>query len=142
ERYLELARADARLLELDAQCRQQAAGGGGDVLGPADRLGEAEPRAEGGRRPARLDRLVDLAQRLVDAGERQIAEAAGQGRARQGIEIADAAQAELQEGFQDRLVEAQSIDRQGSKCSALAIVRAEEVGLLFGVARQCPGGAR
>jgi hypothetical protein len=50
ERDLELARADARLLELLAQRGEQAAGRGGDVLGPADRLGEGEPRAEGGRR--------------------------------------------------------------------------------------------
>ncbi len=55
ERDLEPARADACLLELPAEGGQQAAGRGGDVLGPADRLDKGEPRAEGGRRAARLD---------------------------------------------------------------------------------------
>ena len=57
ERDLELAGADARLLELPAEGGQQATGGGGDVLGPADRLDEGQPRAEGGGGPARLDRF-------------------------------------------------------------------------------------
>ena len=48
KRELELARADARLLELSAQRGNQAAGRGGDVFGSADRLGEGEARAEGG----------------------------------------------------------------------------------------------
>src|SRR5262249_58275512 len=57
ERDLEPARADARLLELPAERGEQAAGGGGDVLGPADRLDEGEPRAEGRRRATRVRRL-------------------------------------------------------------------------------------
>ena len=142
ERDLELARADARLLELLAQRGKQAAGRGGDVLGPADRLGEGEPRAESGRRAARLDRLVDPAQRLVEASERRVAEAAGERRARQGIEIADAAQAELEERLEDRLVEAQAVDRQRGEGVALAFGGAEKIGLLLGEARQRPGGAR
>ena len=114
-----MPRADASLLELAAESSQQAAGRGGDVLGPADRLGEGEARAEGGRDAARLDRFGERAQRLVEAGERLVAEAAGERRARQGIEIADAAQAELQEGFQDRRLEAQPVDRQ--RCERVAL---------------------
>ena len=142
ERDLELARTDARLLELAAEGGQQAAGSGGDILGPADRLGEGQARAEGGRRPARLDGFGHGAQRLVEAGERLVAEAAGQRRARHRIEIADAAQAELQEGLQDRRVDPQPVDRQLGERGALAVRGAEEIGLAFGKARQRPGGAR
>ena len=70
-----------------------------------------------------------------------VAEAADERPARHGIEIADAAQAKLQEGFQDRRIEAQSLDRQGGECIALAARGAEEIGLALGEARQCPGGA-
>ncbi len=142
ERDLEPARAHARLLELAAQRGEQAAGGGGDVLGPADRLDEGKPRAEGGGGPARLDRFGERAQRLVEAGERLVAEAPGERRARQGIEIADAAQAELQEGLQDRRIESQPFHRQGGERGALAMGGAVEIGLALGEARQRPGGTR
>ena len=142
ERDLEPAGADARLLELPAEGGEQAAGSGGDILGSADRLGEGQARAEGRRRSARLDGLGQRAQRLVEAGERPIAEAARQRRARQGIEIADAAQPELQEGFQDRRLDPQPLDRQCGERGTLAVRRAEEIGLALGKARQRPGGAR
>ena len=142
ERDLEPARADARLLELPAQGGEQAAGAGGDILGSADRLGEGQARAEGGGCPARLDGFGERAQRLVEAGERLLAEASRQRRARQGIEIADAAQPELQESLQDRRVDPQPLDRQLGEGGALAVARAEEIGLAFGKARQRPGGAR
>ena len=136
------ARADARLFELPAEGGQQAAGGGGDVLGPADRFDKTETRAEGGHGPARFEHLVARAQRLVEAGERLVAEASRQRCTRQGIEIADAAQPELVKGLQDRRLETQALDRQGGKRVALAVARAEEIALAFGMARQRPGGAR
>ncbi len=142
ERDLEPARADARLLELAAEGSEQAAGSGGDVLGPADRLGEGQARAEGGCGPARLDGFGQGAQRLVQPGERLVAEATCQRRARQGIEIADAAQSELQEGLQDRRVDPQPLDRQLGECGTLAVRGTEEIGLALGEARQRPGGAR
>ena len=49
---------------------------------------------------------------------------------------------ELQEGFQDRRVEPQALDRQCRERGALAVARAEEIGLALGKARQRPGGAR
>ena len=142
ERDLELAGADARLLELPAEGGEQAAGSGGDILGSADRLGEGQPRAESRRRPARLDGLGQGAQRLVQPGERLIAEAPRQRRARQGIEIADAAQPQLQEGLQNWRLDPQPLDRQRGERGALAVPRAEEIGLALGKARQRPGGAR
>ena len=63
-------------------------------------------------------------------------------RARQRIEIADAAQAELQERLEDRRVEPQAVDRQRGERVALAVDRAEEVGLPLGEARQRPGRTR
>ena len=63
--------------------------------------------------------VLDLAaQRLVEACERQVAEAARERRARQRVEIADAAQAELQEGLDDRRVETQALDRQRDESTA------------------------
>ena len=139
---LELASTHTGLLELPAERGQETAGGGGNILRPADRLGKGQPRAEGRRCTARLDRLGERAQRLVEAGERLVAEAAGEWCPRQRIEIADAAQPELEEGFQGRCVEAQPLDRQGRERGTLAMARAEEVGLAFGETGQRPGGTR
>ena len=98
-------------------------------------------RKAGGVRRGSMGSTI-VPKRLVEAGERLVAEAPRQGRARQGIEIADAAQAELQEGLHDRRVEPQAFDRQRGECLAMAARRAEEIGLALGEARQRPGGTR
>jgi len=84
ERDLELARADARLLELGAQRRQQAAGAAAMSSDRPIGSAKVKPRTEGGRGSRGSIGSSILPKRLVDAGERQVAEAAGQGRARQG----------------------------------------------------------
>ncbi len=109
--------------------------------GPADRLDKGHARTKGGRWPAWFDRLVGPAECLVESSERLFAETAGEWRARQGIEVAETAEPQLQERLQDRRIETQPLDRQRGKGIALAMERAIKIGLAVGITRQRPGGA-
>jgi hypothetical protein len=129
------ARTDARLLELPAEGGQQA-DRRGDI---SDRVGSTKAsrvrKAGAGRA---LDRLGQRAQRLVErmSGCSPPRRASG---ARAGIEIADAAQPEFRR-FPGSAPAAAST--AAPERGALAVVRAVEVGLALGKARQRPGGAR
>ena len=77
-----------------------------------DRLGKALLGHRGRHRQARRDRLVGVAQRLIEAEQQRLAEARGERRARARGEIGDAGQAG---GFQVRDglgIDAQRRDRQ------------------------------
>ena len=99
----------------------------GDRLGGGDRLGEAQ---DGGRRLLRnhrLDRLAGAAERLVEAGEQGLAEAALERAARQRQKVADRLEAESAGGGEDGLLDPQSGEREGGERLGLAARRGRGV---------------
>ena len=93
----------------------------GDRLGGGDRLGEAK---DGGRRflrDHRLDRLAGAAERLVEAGEQGLAEAALKRAARKREEIADRLQAEPAGGGEDGRLDPKRGEREWGERFGLAV---------------------
>ncbi len=78
----------------------------------ADRLGEADALPPGDRKALRRQRLKGAAERPVEAAEEGATKAAGEGRARQRIKIADPPQAEADKVGRDAGVETEGFDRK------------------------------
>ena len=105
-----------------------------------DRLGKALLGHGRRHRQARHDRLVDAAQRLIEAEQQALAEARGERRARARGKIGDAGEAG---GFQARDglgVDAQRRDRQ-RQAPSLRFRRAGRCRLVVAIARNAPGAA-
>ena len=99
-------------LQLAAQGGEQPQGGGGDVLGAADGLGPADPGRERARLLQGHELLLALAQEPVETGRQGGAEAGEQGRAGQGGELADPAQAQPPQGGEQVRIQPQGGRRQ------------------------------
>ena len=120
---------------------QQPAAGEGDIVRAADRLGEGDAGAKAGRGAAWGDGLEHPVQGLIQALEKGAGEAAGEGRARQPVEVPDPAQAQPVEGRCRGRIEPQARDRQVRERLACATGR-DDGGGLNAMARRRPGRPR
>ena len=116
-------------------------GGGRDVLALGDRLGKGELEAPGLDRPARRDRLLHAAERLVETAADETPEAARKGCLRQCIEGADAAQPEALELARRLGRQPQGGNGESRERLALGAGRDDEA-IVGGEAGDRPGGPR
>ncbi len=100
------------LLQPVAERSQQPVEPGLDILAQADRIGQGQPDREMQRRPRRRDRFRLEPEGLIDPSGHLLAEAAGEGGARQVEEIAHPAQAEPRQRLDGALRQPQGRDRQ------------------------------
>ena len=107
------AHAQLPPLQLAAQGGEQPQGGGGDVLGAADRLGPADPGRERASAPAGARTPPRHGPGAGRGGSGRVgAEAGEQGRAGQGGELADPAQAQPPQGGEQVRIQPQGGGRQ------------------------------
>ena len=112
ERELEDACPLPARLELLLQRAGKRGEGRGDVILKRDRLGEAALGDQGGERPARVDRLFLLSERLIEPAEKIAAETGGKRRARRIHDLADALQADALQREDGVVIEAQGGKRE------------------------------
>ncbi len=103
-----------------------------------DRLGEAALGDEGRDRPARADRLLLAAERLVEPAEERAAEAGGERRARRIHDLADPLQPDPVEGRDCLRVEAERGEREGREHRRRLLDCDDRAGR---EPRRCRGGA-
>ena len=140
EADLELSRPEPLRFQPGAKSRGHVEGDAGHVIRRADRLGEGQAGEPGGGRTAEGERLLGAPQRLVQAGQRGLTEAAGERRAGNLQQLADAAQAQpfdLRPGLR---LQPQGRRRQGGQQRGLPARRRD--GAVLAEPRQRPGRAR
>ena len=103
-----------------------------------DRLGKALLGHRRRHRQARRDRLVGIAQRLIEAEQQRLAEARGERRARAGGEIGDAGEARRFSVRDGLGIDAQRRDRQRQQ-GRLGFAARDDARLA--IARDAPGAA-